>query len=355
MSGLSNGTFLGLSALTALHLSHNKIARISDSQLAGLESLELLYLDHNKLTSLSSAVFEVLTKLVAVTLNNNHLTQLDLSLTQHGLQPGLQAVTLHHNPWQCSSQQDCQWITAALHTFNRSAVRYLSRVTCLDGEEKHRNLLAFTSSCTNLDVLPVSAQTSTPPFLVIVISVAVVVLLMVFAIISFLLWRGWRKTRRHEVRVYLHYSSQDEALVRAEVGPEVGRVVSSLCYHHTDLSTQLSVGQAISAAVSASSALVITASPAYTESAITTAELHIIADCVLQQQSNYPVVVVSPGQSQLYLEQVRGRTDCGDDNDDFLFLAQIKQQFSLTVGSCSKQWVFLSDLSQLSSILDRYH
>ena len=80
----------------------------------------------------------------AVTLNNNHLTQLDLSVTQHGLQPGLQAVTLHHNPWQCSSQQDCQWITAALHTFNRSAVRYLSRVTCLDGEEKHRNLLAFT-------------------------------------------------------------------------------------------------------------------------------------------------------------------------------------------------------------------
>ena len=63
----------------------------------------------------------------------------------------------------------------------------------------------------------------------------------------------------------------------------------------------------------------------------------------------------SPGQSQLYLEQVRERTDCGDDNDDFLFLAQIKQQFSLTVGSCSKQWVFLSDLSQLSSILDRYH
>ena len=303
IAGLSNGTFLGLSALTALHLSHNQIERIEAEQVAGLESLELLYLDHNKLHWLSSALFSTLTRLVVVTLNNNQLTQLD------GLQAGLQSVSLHHNRWECASQQDCHWITQALHTFNRSAVRYLNQVTCLDQDDQHQNLLGFMSSCTNLDVLPVSAQTSTPPFLVIVISVAVVVLLMVFAIISFLLLRGRRKARRHEgARVYLHYSSQDEELVRGEVGREVGRVVSGLCYHHTDLSTQLSVGQAISAAVSRTAALVITATPAYTESAITSAELHIIADCVLQQ-SNYPVIVVSPGQSQLYLEQVRGREE----------------------------------------------
>ena len=233
---------------------------------------------------------------------------------------------------------------------------FLVQVTCRDDQDDNLNLLAFMSSCRNLDVLPVSAQTSTPPFLVIVISVAVVVLLMVFAIISFLILRGRRKARRHGARVYLHYSSQDEELVRGQVGREVGRLVSSLCYHHSDLSTQLSVGQAISAAVSASSALVITATPAYTESAITTAELHIIADCVLQQQSNYPVIVVCPGQSQLYLEQVRGRAGVIMTVILIVFLlSQIKQQFNQTVGCCSKQWVFLSDLSQLSSILDRYH
>ena len=140
----------------------------------------------------------------------------------------------------------------------------------------------------------------------IVISVAVVVLLMVVAMLGLLLFRRMTRPSKQLV-TYLHYSSQDEELVRGSVGREVGRVARSLCYHHTDLSTQLSVGQAISAAVSGSSALVITATPAYTESAITTAELHIIADCVLQQQSNYPVIVVCPGQSQLYLEQVRSR------------------------------------------------
>ena len=159
------------------------------------------------------------------------------------------------------------------------------------------------SSCRNLDVLPVSAQTSTPPFLVIVISVAVVVLLMVVAMLGLLLFR--RVTRPSKQLVtYLHYSSQDEELVRGSVGREVGRVARSLCYHHTDLSTNVSVGQAISAAVESSAALVITASPAYIQSAITTAELHIIADCVLQKQTNYPVIVVAPGQSQQYIQQV---------------------------------------------------
>ena len=74
--------------------------------------------------------------------------------------------------------------------------------------------------------------------------------------------------------------------------------MTSLCYHHTDLSTQLSVGQAISAAVSSTAALVITVSPAYTQSAITTAELNIIAVSVQQQLRPFPVIVlVTPGHS----------------------------------------------------------
>ena len=157
------------------------------------------------------------------------------------------------------------------------------------------------SSCRNLDVLPVSAQTSTPPFLVIVISVAVVVLLMVVAMLGLLLFRRMARPSKQLV-TYLHYSSQDEELVRGSVGREVGRVARSLCYHHTDLSTNVSVGQAISAAVESSAALVITASPAYIQSAITMAELHIIAGCVQQQSATFPVIVMVRGHEILQVQ-----------------------------------------------------
>ena len=159
------------------------------------------------------------------------------------------------------------------------------------------------SSCRNLDVLPVSAQTSTPPFLVIVISVAVVVLLLAVVMFGLLVFRKLTRSG-HGAVIYMHYSSQDEEMVRETVGREVGKVVKSICYHHSDLSTQVSVGQAISNAVDTSVALVITASPAYTQSAITTAELHIILDCLLQKQGHYPVIVVAPGQSGRYIQQV---------------------------------------------------
>ena len=177
------------------------------------------------------------------------------------------------------------------------------QVSCRDDQDKHLNLLAFMSSCRNLDVLPVSAQTSTPPFLVIVISVAVVVLLLAVAMFGLLVFRKLTRSQ-HGAVIYMHYSSQDEEMVRGTVGREVGKVVKSICYHHSDLSTQVSVGQAISSAVETSVALVITASPAYTQSAITTAELHIILDCLLQKQGHYPVIVVAPGQSGRYIQQV---------------------------------------------------
>ena len=156
------------------------------------------------------------------------------------------------------------------------------------------------SSCRNLDVLPVSAQTSTPPFLVIVISVAVVVLLLAVVMFGLLVFRKLTRSQPGAV-IYMHYSSQDEEMVRGRVGREVGKVVKSICYHHSDLSTQVSVGQAISNAVDTSVALVITASPAYTQSAITMAELHIIAGCVQRQSATFPVIVMVRG---LEIEQV---------------------------------------------------
>merc|ERR1711976_564009 len=99
-------------------------------------------------------------------------------------------------------------------------------------------------------------------------------------------------------------------------------------------SVPLSVGQAIQSAVTRSQCLVIVATPGYIDSAITSTELHILADCILQKCSFYPVVVLAAQHSAYSLHQ-------------------IKEQFSQTVGCSTQDWIFINDLSQLSSVLDR--
>ena len=53
------------------------------------------------------------------------------------------------------------------------------------------------------------------------------------------------------------------------------------------------MGQAISSAVSSSCALVVVATPGYLQSAVTAAELHILAECAAARGGGglYPVVV----------------------------------------------------------------
>ena len=288
ITGLSAGTFLGLTVLAQLDLSHNLLVQVLPAHLAGLESLEVLELHHNRLERLHTKTFTGMTRLRVLSLHHNQLAVLSLDLSS-----GLQEVSLHHNRWRCRAKEDCAWVRQVMERPDN-----YSQLTCLTAQHTTVRLGSFVSSCTNLDVLPVSAQTSSSSSsLVMLFIILLAALVLVTAAITATV------VVRHlvaglSVRVYLHYSSQDEALVRAEVGREVGRVVSSLCYHHTDLSTQLSVGQAISAAVSSTAALVITASPAYTQSAITTAELNIIAGCVQQQLRPFPVIVlVTAGQS----------------------------------------------------------
>ena len=46
---MSHGTFLGLSALLELHLSHNQLVQLEGDQLLGLHQLQLLALHHNQL------------------------------------------------------------------------------------------------------------------------------------------------------------------------------------------------------------------------------------------------------------------------------------------------------------------
>ena len=299
-AGLSNGTFLGVTVLRELELSHNLLLTVGAGQLAGLQSLQVLQLHHNRLQWLDRDSFVGMTELRELSLHNNRLVMLDVSLETGGLQ----VVSLHHNMWRCRDKSDCAWVSSLSQTLDGGN---LTELTCDSGhgEAVSVSLLSFVSSCTNLDVLPVSAQTSPSSSSVMVLVLLIVAMILVMAAITATVVMKHLVVRRgHRVVTYLHYSSQDEDMVRASVGREVGRVARSLCYHHTDLSTNVSVGQAISAAVESSAALVITASPAYIQSAITTAELHIIADCVLQKQTNYPVIVVAPGQSQQYIQQV---------------------------------------------------
>ena len=181
-------------------------------------------------------------------------------------------------------------------------------MTCSNSEGEDQKLVSFVSSCRNLALLPVSAQKASSPLLVIVVSVAVVILLLVTTVVTvFLMQAVARKRRqsRHPVTVYLHYSMSDDGYVRRQVAAQLSRVTTGLCYHHGDTSTQLSVGGAMAGAVQGSGAAVILASPAYIQSAVTGAELHILADCVLHKFSYYPVIVLVNQDTSFSSQEVR--------------------------------------------------
>ena len=165
------------------------------------------------------------------------------------------------------------------------------KVTCQNGLKEYQKIVSFMSSCRNLDVLPVAAQTSSPSSLMI-ISSAITIVIIIIIIITIIKMFHPLSSHKHPVTTYLHYSMADDLYVRQQVGGQVTSVTSSVCYHHGDLSTQLSVGQAIASAVARSGCLVIVATPGYITSAITGTELHILADCILHQFSYYPVVVL---------------------------------------------------------------
>ena len=124
-SGLSNGTFLGLSALKQLYLSHNEIERIESGHFSGLAELEVLRLDNNQISWLSSGLLGALARLRVLTLHRNLLMSLNLGGSTGAV---MQLVTIHDNRWQCSSKTDCTWITQTVDTLNKSAVKYLNKV-----------------------------------------------------------------------------------------------------------------------------------------------------------------------------------------------------------------------------------
>jgi hypothetical protein len=167
------------------------------------------------------------------------------------------------------------------------------------------------SSCTNLDVLPVSSQASSSPVVVIIISVAVVILLLVITIIIIFIRRVSATSTysvpksdepKHytasttEYSAYLHYCMADDQYVRQHIAPRLdgGGQKTRLCLHHRDLMTKTTVGEAISKAVSQSQCLIILASPAYSESSIPRYELQMILAC-MPVGVRYPVIVIVRG------------------------------------------------------------
>ena len=295
VTGLSNGTFLGCVVLVELDLSNNLLDSLQPGHLTGLQALQVLHLHHNRLQWLHRDTFLGLSHLRSVSLHNNQLVRLDISLGSGALK----VLTLHDNNWSCRDKSDCAWVNSLSQSLDGLN---LTQLTCLSPHSTQVSLLSFLSSCTNLDVLPVSSQTSSSSSSLMVLSVLLIAMVLVTAILTaMVVMKHLMVVRGHGVVTYIHYSSQDQEMVVASVGKEVGKVVKSICYHHKDLSTKVSVGQAISTAVESSSALVITASPAYTQSAITMAELHIIAGCVQRQSATFPVIVMVRG---LEIEQV---------------------------------------------------
>ena len=66
-----------------------------------------------------------LDKLKVLTLHSNHLISLEMVSPFNAV---MELVTLHDNRWRCSSETDCQWITNALDSFNKSAIENINAV-----------------------------------------------------------------------------------------------------------------------------------------------------------------------------------------------------------------------------------
>ena len=177
---LSDRTFVGLSGLKELYLDHNELVSLDGGEFDGLSELEVLLLDNNNLEFISLDSLISLSKLRILSLHKNMLVTLQLEISS---QAQLQSVTIHANRWQCVTA--CQW----QHTWHKLH-RELSHITCKDGHQATQNMRSVMSSCTNLDVLPVSSQASSSPVVVIIISVAVVILLVVITIVFLFILRN---------------------------------------------------------------------------------------------------------------------------------------------------------------------
>ena len=151
-------------------MSHNQIEILTAAHLMGLSQLHQLKLDNNQLEWISGEVFTLLNKLKVLTLHNNKLISLELPavvnhaadavVMERDLVMGLDMerdhvigikrdheivtndinhviqdqnalfkhVTLTNNRWRCHEETDCNWITMALDTFNKSSIQDINEV-----------------------------------------------------------------------------------------------------------------------------------------------------------------------------------------------------------------------------------
>ena len=315
---LTNRTFLGLWGLKELHLEHNNLVSLPCDAFQESSELRELYLHNNQIRSIGNETFFHLTELRVLTLHSNQLAtlQIDLSVFQ-----SLDSVTLGRNPWLCSCE-----LSLVFHKVTGVSPR-VGHIACDDTDHNQQNIITFHSSCKDLDVQAVSSKASSSPFLILLLStiVGVIVLLTVsvFLVIkrnSITTWiyskASSPKVEDHsqyspmlklpppeslkrpvpsmvEYSAYLHYCLADDSYVKQVLGPKLESVDSGykICLHHRDLPKSCTVGQAIGQAVANSRCLLILASPAYFLSSIPSYELQMILSEVLPRYTSYPVVV----------------------------------------------------------------
>ena len=88
ISGLTNGSLAGLSALKRLFLQHNVITELSGEEFVDVVDVEVLHLHQNLLSFVANNTFAPLAKLRVLSLHNNLLAQISLP-------PALVSVTIY--------------------------------------------------------------------------------------------------------------------------------------------------------------------------------------------------------------------------------------------------------------------
>ena len=230
---VDNNSFLGLTQLTHLHLDHNQLSKLSGQVFQDLTRLTHLFLDNNRLREIDNQTLRPLVRLEHLTLDNNHLVS--LSYLMETVSSSVRILTLRDNPWECQ----CQILVNIDKQL--TVISDMDRVTC----DTHTALNSLSSSCKQMDVMAVSAQTNSPLITIISVTIVIVILIIIITSVVIISLRrtisSWIYSRTDDDAVveyscYLHYSIKDDEFVKQVFSPKLETLGHRLCLHHRDVS-----------------------------------------------------------------------------------------------------------------------